>query len=114
MQEQITIVDRGRGPQLSNSRITAQDILPYWRKGASNDEIRVAMPSLTDEQIAMLMEYVRDNEQEVLLAEARIRANNDRLRAAQPEWTRARDHLSAEERRSLLKEKLRQLKERNG
>ena len=107
MQEQIAIVDRGRGPQLSNSRITVQDILPYWRRGASNDEIRELMPSLNDEQIAILNEYIRDNEEEVLRAESRIKAYHDRMRAAQPEWTRRNDHLSAEERYALLKEKLR-------
>src|SRR5687767_7904553 len=114
MTPEITIVDRGRGPQLSNSRITVQDLVPHWRSGASNEEIRVGMPSLSDEQIAVLFDYIRDHQEEVLAAEIRIKAYHDQMRAAQPPWTRQFDYLPAEERRAYLKEKLRQLKERNG
>ena len=46
--ETIEIVDRGRGPQLSTSRITVQDLLPYYRNDASNEEIRRWIPSLAD------------------------------------------------------------------
>ena len=54
MNEPITIVDRGRGLQLSTSRITVQDLLPYYRDGTSNDEIRRWIPALTDDEIAAL------------------------------------------------------------
>jgi uncharacterized protein (DUF433 family) len=113
--ETIEIVDRGRGPQLSTRRITVQDLLPYYREGASNEEIRRWIPALSDEEIALLKDYIRDHYEEALEAEKRIKAYHDRLRAAQPEWTRANDHLSTEERRALLKAKLAQrMAEKNG
>ena len=113
--ETIYIVDHGRGPQLSTSRLTVQDLLPYYRDGASNEEIRRWLPTLSDDEIAVLQRYIRDHYDEVLEAEKEIKAYHDRLRAAQPEWTRTNDALSLDERRSLLKKKLaEQRTERNG
>jgi uncharacterized protein (DUF433 family) len=104
--EMIQIVDQGRGPQLSTCRITAQDLLPYYREGASNDEIRRWLPALTDDEIALLRDYIRDHFEEVCQAEKDIKAYHDRMRAQQPAWTRANDALSLEERRALLRKKL--------
>jgi len=113
--ETIEIVDNGRGPQLSSSRITVQDLLPYYRDGVSNDEIRRWIPALADDEIAVLKDYIRDHYEEVLENEKEIKAYHDRMRAAQPFWTRANDQLSIEERRALLREKLTHGKaERNG
>jgi uncharacterized protein (DUF433 family) len=108
--ETMQIVDRGRGPQLSTSRITVQDLLPYYRDGVTNDEIRHWIPSLTDDEIALLKDYIRDHFDEVLQTEKEVKAYHDRMRAAQPAWTRANDHLSLEERRALMREKLAKLK----
>jgi uncharacterized protein (DUF433 family) len=113
--ETIQIIDIGRGPQLSTSRITVRDMLPYYREGASNEEIRRWIPSLTDNEIALLKEYIREHFEEVLQAEKEIKAYHDRKRAAQPDWTRANDHLSIEERMARLREKLAERKaEKNG
>jgi hypothetical protein len=52
MEHEITIVDRGRGPQLSTSRITVQDLLPYFQLGYPHEQIiREAMPSLSVAEI---------------------------------------------------------------
>ena len=102
----IQIVDQARGPQLSTSRITVQDLLPFYREDASNDQIRQWIPSLIDDEIAILKDYIRDNFEEVLQTEKEIKAYHDRNRAAQPAWTRANDHLSIEERRALLRHRL--------
>lgn len=83
-----------------------QDLLPYYREGASNDEIRRWIPSLTDEEIALLKDYIRDHCPEVESAERAIKAHHDRLRAQQPAWTRLNDHLSLEERQALMRKKL--------
>ncbi len=113
--ETIEIVDRGRGPQLSTSRITVQDLLPYYREGVSNEEIRKWITSLTDEEIAVLKQYIVEHYEEVLETEKRIKAYHDRTRAAQPAWTRANDHLSIEERRAILRKKIAQRQaEKNG
>ena len=37
--ETIAIVDHGRGLQLSTSRVTVQDLVPYFQEGCSNEEI---------------------------------------------------------------------------
>jgi uncharacterized protein (DUF433 family) len=102
----VQIVDRGRGPQLSTSRITVQDLLPYHQEGASNEEIRRWIPSLTEEEIAVLKNYIVEHYEEVLQAEKEIKEYHDRMRALQPAWTRANDHLSREERIALMHEKL--------
>jgi hypothetical protein len=104
--ETILIVEHGQGPQLSTSQITVQDLLPCYRDGSSNEEIRRWIPILTDEEIGVLKDYIRDHYDEVLQAQTEIKAHHDRMRAAQPAWTRANDHLSIEERRALLREKL--------
>jgi uncharacterized protein (DUF433 family) len=109
--ETLRIVDLGRGPQLSTCRITAQDLLPYYREGASNDEIRRWIPSLSDDEIALLKDYIRDHLEEVIQAEKDIKAYHDRMRAQQPAWTRGNDALSLEERRALLQKKLAERKE---
>ena len=102
----LQIVDHGRGPQLSSCRITVQDLLPYYREGATNDEIRHWIPSLSDDEIALLKDFIRDHFEEVTEAEKDIKAHHDRMRAQQPAWTRANDALSLEERRALLRKKL--------
>ena len=51
MQKEITLVDRGRGLQLSTSRITVHDLVPYFQEGCSDDEIIRWLPSLTHEEI---------------------------------------------------------------
>src|SRR5437588_6951155 len=104
--ETVEIVDRGRGPQLSTSRITVQDLLPYYRDGVANEEIRRWIPALTDEEIAVLKDYIRAHYEEVLQTEKEIKAYHDRMRAAQPAWTRANDHLSMDERRARLRQTL--------
>jgi uncharacterized protein (DUF433 family) len=113
--ETIEIVDLGRGPQLRTKRITVQDVLPYCREGASNEEIRRWVPSLTDDEIAALRVYIREHHEEVTQVEQEIKAYHDRMRAKQPAWTRANDHLSIEERKALLRQKLtRRQAEKNG
>ena len=113
--ETVEIVDRGRGPQLSTRKITVQDLLPFYRENASNDEIRRWLPMLSDEEIGALREYIRCHFDEVAEDEKRIKAYHDKLRAAQPEWTRLNDHLTSEERIALLREKAAKRKaEKNG
>jgi uncharacterized protein (DUF433 family) len=112
--ESVCIVDKGRGPQLSSCRITAQDLLPYYREGASNEEIRRWIPTLSYEEIFLLREYIREHFEEVIQAEKDIKAYHDIMRSQQPEWTRASEQLSLEERRTLLMDKLAECKAKNG
>jgi uncharacterized protein (DUF433 family) len=102
----VCIVDTGRGPQLSTSRITVQDFLPYYLEGSSNAEIHRWLPTLSGEEIGALTDYIHDHLDEVLTTEARIKAYQSAQRAAQPQWTRANDGLSLDERRARLEKKL--------
>src|SRR5690348_7943620 len=76
MQREITIVNRGRGPQLSTSRITVQDIVPYFQLNYSYDQIREIMPSLSVAEIQVVERYFNEHREEVLEVDRRIRARN--------------------------------------
>ena len=73
---ELRIVDRGRGPQLSTSRITVQDLFPYFQRNCADEEIMEIMPVLTAEEIRVVREYVRDNYQAVADQDRRIRERN--------------------------------------
>lgn len=72
--ETIQIVDRGRGPQLSTSRITVQDLVPYFQEGRSCEEIVRWMPTLTADEIAVVEGYYRAHQAELDEEDRRIRA----------------------------------------
>ena len=75
MQKEITLVDRGRGLQLSTSRITVHDLVPYFQEGCSHDEIIRWLPSLTREEIAIVERYYLQHKDELDEYERRIRAH---------------------------------------
>jgi uncharacterized protein (DUF433 family) len=72
----IEIVDRGRGWQLSTSRITVQDLVPYFQQGCTHEEIMAIMPVLSVEEITVVQQYVRDNFAAVMEQDRRIRERN--------------------------------------
>jgi Protein of unknown function (DUF433) len=74
MQKPITLVDRGRGLQLSISRITVRDLVPYFQDGCSHDEIIRWIPSLTHDEIAIVEGYYLQHKTELDEYEGRIRA----------------------------------------
>jgi uncharacterized protein (DUF433 family) len=75
MQKDITLVDRGRGLQLSTSRITVHDLVPYFQDGCSHDEIIRWLPSLTHDEIAIVERYYRQHQDELDEYERRVRAH---------------------------------------
>src|SRR5690348_5106571 len=76
MQRAITIINRGRGPHLSTSRITVQDVVPYLQLNYSYDEIREIMPSLSVAEIQVVERYVHEHREEVMEVDRRLRARN--------------------------------------
>ncbi|MCI0637650.1 MAG: DUF433 domain-containing protein [Gemmataceae bacterium] len=78
MKNNIEIVDRGRGPQLSTSRITVQDLVPYLQQRWSHESILEIMPVLSVEEIEAVEAYVRDHFDEVMEQDRRIRARNSK------------------------------------
>ena len=91
MQKEITLVDRGRGLQLSTSRITVHDLVPYFQNGCSDDEIIRWIPSLTSEEIRIVERYYWQHRDELDEYEGRVRAHraeqirSQRLRFPEPE-----------------------------
>jgi uncharacterized protein (DUF433 family) len=73
MSKKIEIIDRGRGPQLSTSRITVQDVVPMLQRNCPPEEIMEVMPVLTLEEVQVIQQYVRDNYDAVMEQDRRIR-----------------------------------------
>jgi uncharacterized protein (DUF433 family) len=76
MKTEITIVDQGRGPQLSTSRITVQDLVPYFQDGCSYEEIMRWIPTLTHDEIRVVERYIEEHREEVKEQDRRIRERN--------------------------------------
>lgn len=79
MDREISIIDRGRGPQLSTSRITIQDLFPYFELGYTPEQIiREAMPSLSVAEIDAARRYVEEHQEEVAEQDRQIRERNEK------------------------------------
>jgi hypothetical protein len=111
MQKEITLVDRGRGIQLSTSRITVHDLVPYFQAGCSYEEIIRWIPSLTHEEIAVVERYYRQHQDELDEYERRVqgyRAEQIRLQRLRfPEHKGSR-HERLARSRELLKQRCRE------
>ena|SRR5688572_30140854 len=80
----IEIVDRGRGPQLSTSRVTVQDLVPYFQDGCSYAEIVRWIPTLAAEEIAVAERYYRDHQTELDAEDRRINERGEKRK--NPAW----------------------------
>ena len=113
MNNGIHIVDRGRGPQLSTSRITVQDLVPYIQQQYSHEQILEIMPVLNVEEIQVIERYVRDNYAAVMEQDRRIRERAE-ARSLPPEVEEAL-HQERRQRLEAYRQKIRQEKqERKG
>jgi uncharacterized protein (DUF433 family) len=75
MKTKLALVDRGRGMQLSTSRITVQDLVPYFQRGCSPEEIRRWLPTLSHEEIAFVENYYQEHKKELDDEDRQIRAH---------------------------------------
>jgi uncharacterized protein (DUF433 family) len=114
MADEITLVDRGRGLQLSTSRITVFDLVPYLRDGCSDEEIIRWLPTLSSAEIRVVEKYYQEHKAELdehdrrVIAYREEQARLQRIRFPIPKGTK-------EERMARLRELLRQrLEEKNG
>src|SRR5947207_8843958 len=80
----IQIIDRGPGPQLSTSRVTVQDLVPYFQEGCSHDEILRWIPTLTAGEIMVVERYYREHQQELDEEDRLIRERSAQSR--NPAW----------------------------
>src|SRR5437763_15401563 len=91
----IEIIDRGRGPQLSTSRVTVQDLVPYFQEGCAYDEIIRWIPALTAEEIAVVERYYREHQEQLDDEDSAIRERSRRNK--NPPWVeKALDQARAE------------------
>lgn len=102
----IVIMDRGRGPQLSSSRITVQDVYPYLKQQCSSEQIQQIMPSLTLDELAVIKDYVRNHSEEVQAADRFIEERNA-ARLPSPDETEA-EREARRQRLVLMRQKLEQ------
>jgi uncharacterized protein (DUF433 family) len=110
----IEIVDHGRGPQLSTCRVTVLDLVPYFQKGKSYDEIIRWIPTLSREEIAVVERFYRDHQQECdeRDQQARLRREEQirQQRLKFPESTESPEETKVRLRRLLQKRR----QEKNG
>jgi uncharacterized protein (DUF433 family) len=114
--EPVTIVDRGRGPQLSNRRITVQHLLPMFKEGASDAEIFRWYPQINQMELDLLRQYYLDHTEELLVTERKIEEYNVELRKRYPRPPLPTDGMTRDEKRAWMLQQLaqREKAERNG
>lgn len=67
--ETIQIIDCGRGPQLSTTRITVLDVFYYLHRGYDFAAIHRIMPTLTRAEYDVVEEYVNEHRQDLVEAD---------------------------------------------
>ena len=115
----VQIVDRGRGPQLPNSRITVLDVFYYLHRSHDFDFIHRAMPSLSREEFDAIVAYVADHHDELIekdrQAEEFHRRGAETQRARGGIFTESDENATIEERVARLRARMQQkLAEKNG
>lgn len=114
MTNQVTLIDRGRGLQLSTSRVTVLDLVPYFQQGCTYDEIVHWLPTLTSNEIAVVEAYYREHQRELDEQDRRVRDYREQqVHLQRQRFPEADD--SPQERLARLKRLLQeQRQEKNG
>jgi len=107
MKRDIKIVDRGRGLQLSTSRITVQDSVPYFQQGCSHEEILRWIPSLTPEEITTVERYYLEHKEALDEEDRQIREQHAQ-RKNPPEIEKIRE--AGKAKMQVLREQLQHAK----
>jgi uncharacterized protein (DUF433 family) len=117
--ETIEIVDRGRGPQLSTTRITVMNIFYWLHRGYDWDGIHESMPTLTREEFDVVMDYVNKHHDELVEEDRRAEERTDRAIAEQHArggiFAPRDENLTQEDWIAILREKMqKRIAEKNG
>jgi hypothetical protein len=64
--EKIEIIDCGRGPQLSTSRLTVLDVFYYLHRGHEFEFIHQALPRLSRTEFDVVLDYVNKHRDELV------------------------------------------------
>ena len=115
----IEIVDRGRGPQLSTTRITVLDIFYRIHRGYDWDQIHESMPSLTREEFDIVMAYINKHRDELIEEDRCAEERRDQAIAAQHArggiFAQSDENITTEERVARLREIMKKrIAEKNG
>jgi hypothetical protein len=114
----VQIIDHGRGPQLSTTRITVLDVFYYLHRGYDFDAIQEIMPTLSREEFDVVVAYVKSHHAELLEMDRRAELFIQRGIAQQQAkglCPAIDEAVSLEERIARLKTKMRQrLGEKSG
>jgi uncharacterized protein (DUF433 family) len=94
-----TIIDRGRGPEISGTRITVYDVLDYHELGWHRDMIAVTL-SLSSQQVEVAIRYIEEHRAEVMKEYSEMLARDARGNPPelQPKLDAAREKLQAKMR----------------
>jgi uncharacterized protein (DUF433 family) len=106
MNEQDTIINRGRGPEIRGTRITVYDILDYTSMGWHHTAIAATL-RLSSQQVLEAIRYIEDHKPAVLaeyekMLERDARGNPPELQARLDETHAKYQALWAEMRRQGL------------
>jgi hypothetical protein len=115
----IQIIDHGRGPQLSTTRITVLDVFYYLHRDHDFSVIQQVMPTLSREEFDVVVEYVNGHRDELVeedsKAEEFIRQGVEAQRARGGIFAGPNENFTPEQRVARLKDILRQkMAEKNG
>lgn len=72
----ISIIDRGRGPELAGTRITVFDVLHYHDAGWQPSSIALAL-GISTQQVDALLRHFSDHEVELRTEQKRIQSRLD-------------------------------------
>jgi uncharacterized protein (DUF433 family) len=115
----IEIVDRGRGPQLSTTRITVADVFYWLHRGYGEDEILEILPALTRQELDVVLEYVKIHRDELAEEDRQMDELIEQRMAQQHArggiFAAADENLTVEQRVARLREIMnRKIAEKNG
>jgi uncharacterized protein (DUF433 family) len=107
----VSIIDRGRGPELAGTRITIFDLIPYFEDDWTDASIALWF-GLSSAQVQAMRKYLAENKESVMADNARILARIARGNPPEVEAKRA----GSRAKLRALKEKLSQkrVEEQNG
>lgn len=89
----VSIIDRGRGPELEGTRVTVYRVMDFVREGATPEMIASEL-DLSSAQVHAALEYVAVHRDEVDADYARILARGGQ---SNPDWVDAQKAASPEE-----------------
>lgn len=103
--QDVRIIDRGRGPEISGTRITVYHIWEFYRAGDGRDDIALTF-GLSSRQVQAAMDYIAAHRNEVEREYAKIQ---ERIGQGNSDLVESQLHRNREKLQKRLREKGKQL-----